>query len=199
MKVQEQNFSRPLKGFTLIELLVVIAIVGLLASIIVVNLNESRENAKIARSVADQMQLNMALQLYYDDMGFFPPEVNRGWDPGFAQALPNNPDTGQVLHNTHCSHCPSDWEAQVQAKWKGPYIAKFPSATSWNGEYDYNYWDSNTVRQGCNVPQGIYIGVEASNGNQNEIPLSAEQKMIVQGFDADGCINGESQMLLQKL
>jgi len=55
------------KGFTLIELLVVIAIIGVLASIVMVSLNNSRANAKDARRKMELRQVQTALELYYSN------------------------------------------------------------------------------------------------------------------------------------
>ena len=49
------------KAFTLIELLVVIAIIGLLASIVVVNVNSARDKAKTTKAVAFSQQIYRAL------------------------------------------------------------------------------------------------------------------------------------------
>lgn len=61
------------KGFTLIELLVVIAIIGLLATIAVVALGNSRSRARDARRLADIKQIQTALQVYYHEQGGYPP------------------------------------------------------------------------------------------------------------------------------
>ena len=60
------------KGFTLIELLVVIAIIGILASVVLVNLNTARQRARNAQRIATVNQVKLALQLFYDDRDTYP-------------------------------------------------------------------------------------------------------------------------------
>lgn len=55
------------KGFTLIELLVVIAVIGLLASIVLVQMGPVRAKARDARKKADFSQIASAMQLCYID------------------------------------------------------------------------------------------------------------------------------------
>jgi len=64
------------QGFTLIELLVVVAIIGLLATLSIVALNSSRARARDARRVADVKQIQTALELYYNDLGSYPAEID---------------------------------------------------------------------------------------------------------------------------
>lgn len=52
------------KAFTLIELLVVIAIIGIISSIVLVNLSDSREKATIARGLQFYNSLNNGLGAY---------------------------------------------------------------------------------------------------------------------------------------
>jgi prepilin-type N-terminal cleavage/methylation domain-containing protein len=53
-------------GFTLIELLVVITIIGVLATLVITNLNEARARARDVRKKQDLAQLKTALQMYYN-------------------------------------------------------------------------------------------------------------------------------------
>lgn len=59
-------------GFTLLELLVVIGIIGLLASIIVVNLTSARRKARDTKRVGDIRNLQTALEDYYAKNGAYP-------------------------------------------------------------------------------------------------------------------------------
>lgn len=186
------------RAFTLIELLVVIAIIGLLATIVLISLNRARMKGKIAQAVSNARVLKIATELYYDDMGFYPPDVNRGWDPGFMQPLPYNPDIEETIIPS-CGHCPAGWENIAQARWKGPYLSRWPQFTPWQGKYDYNYWEAGATRYGCTVPAGIYVGVQRDYDDENPIPTDAEQLMVNQGHDFDGCLNGEAQMILIRL
>jgi prepilin-type N-terminal cleavage/methylation domain-containing protein len=79
------------KGFTLIELLVVIAIVSLLSSIILTNLNKSRQNSY--KSTADQAiaQMYLALQLYLNENnGVYPDDVGRNIPAEIKQYIGSN-------------------------------------------------------------------------------------------------------------
>lgn len=196
-------------GFTIIEILVVIAIIGILAAIIIASVGGSRQSARVAAAGQQQRQLVRAVELYATDMGFYPPDVNRGWDPGFSSPLPSNPDVGTsdpptgpyAAAGTNCSHCPSDWQDIIATNWRGPYLPAWPRYTPWQGKYDYNYWASAANRPGgCVVPAGVWIGVEAHyDGVNGIIPAEAEQTMIDQRSDGDGCINGEANLRLHGL
>lgn len=59
--------KRTKKGFTLIELLVVIAIIGILASVVLASLNSARAKSRDARRIADVKQVQLAMELYYDN------------------------------------------------------------------------------------------------------------------------------------
>jgi len=72
----KQNNNQP--AFTLIELLVVIAIIGILTALAVVSLQNSRRSARDAKRISDVKQLQIALELYYQDNSSYPATLTPG-------------------------------------------------------------------------------------------------------------------------
>ena len=66
------------KGFTLIELLVVIAIIALLASVVLVSINNARAKARDVKRVGDLTQLMKAFELFFNYNGSYPTSVTSG-------------------------------------------------------------------------------------------------------------------------
>lgn len=66
MKKQTQN------GFTIIELLTVISIIGLLSSIVMTGSVSARKKTRDIVRIANLRQLANAVNLYYQDHGYFP-------------------------------------------------------------------------------------------------------------------------------
>jgi len=104
------------KGFTLIELLVVISIIGLLASIVLVNVNSARKKAQSAAFAAQMDQLKIAFELYNTNNGHYPYEdKNIDLDDIVYNVLLNNLDGGVGLK---------------QALVDGKYISSIPNISS---------------------------------------------------------------------
>lgn len=74
------------KGFTLIELLVVISIIGMLSTMAVVSMNSARQKSRDARRVADIKQIQLALELYYNEHDTYP--VQTGIDKEIPTLAP---------------------------------------------------------------------------------------------------------------
>lgn len=90
-------------GFTLIELLVVITIIGLLASVVLVSVNNVRSKARDVRRLSDINQIVLALGIYHDANEQYPNNTDNdcsGWDTGYygaGDAFINDLVTANIL------------------------------------------------------------------------------------------------------
>jgi len=130
-----QHHKHHYSAFTLVELLVVIAIIGVLSTLSVIVFNNVRAKARDSRRLSDVKQIGMALELYYDDKGRYPP----------PPTPTGTPITGLCLSNSgFTSTCGTT-----------PYLQKIPSDPLSNIHYTYSYLNSGeSYRLGFNLEQG---------------------------------------------
>ena len=101
-------------GFSLIELMVVIVILGVLASIIVPNIINRPDDAKVVKAKQDILALESALELYKLDNGTYPTT-----DQGLSALV--TPPTSEPLAN--------NWKS-------GGYVKRLQN-DPWGNPYQY--------------------------------------------------------------
>jgi general secretion pathway protein G len=69
-------------GFTLIEVLLVVTILGILATVGIVNLTQAGDRARVQACRTKIAQLGTAIDMYRQDKGFFPANLEDLLKPG---------------------------------------------------------------------------------------------------------------------
>jgi general secretion pathway protein G len=98
------------RGFSLIELLVVLVILGLIAGLVVPNIMQRGEDAKVRAAKAEIQRLSMAVDEFYLDSGRPPRELRE---------LVERPSNAR--------------------NWNGPYVNASNLVDPWDNPYNYRY------------------------------------------------------------
>lgn len=77
--MDKKSIMKSSRGFTLIELLVVIAIIGILSSVILASLSTARQKARDGKRIAQIVQTQRALELYFDAYQSYPSTTPSGY------------------------------------------------------------------------------------------------------------------------
>jgi prepilin-type N-terminal cleavage/methylation domain-containing protein len=80
------------KGFTLVELLVVIAIIGVLATLVLLQLGTARARARDTKRITDVNQIRTALEQYFEDNnGSYPTAIDTAHIGIYLTRVPVDP------------------------------------------------------------------------------------------------------------
>ncbi len=98
------------QGFSLIELLVVLVILGLIAGLVVPNVFQRGEDAKVRAATAEIQRLSMAIDEFYLDSGRLPRDLRE---------LVERPSNAR--------------------NWNGPYVNASNLTDPWDNAYQYRF------------------------------------------------------------
>jgi len=133
------------EGFTLVELMVVIVIIGLLATVVLINVLPSQDKAMVTKARADIATLDQAMEMYRLDNFTYP----SGGDG--LNALVNPPATAQAGHyrpGGYIKNLPKD-------PWGRPYQLAVPGK---KGPFDIYSLGADGAPGGADENADIYGG-----------------------------------------
>ncbi len=130
--------TRGNKGFTLIELLVVVAIIALLISILLPSLRDAKEQANVAKCLANFRSLMLSTFMYFED-----------YNDIFPLMVPSGSATCSWTYGGKTSH--DDWET-FSPTLVLPANVRPMNEYIMGGEFEPDLMDGNTVVKRTEIP-----------------------------------------------
>ncbi len=123
MSLNYKQYALRVGAFTLVEVLVVIAIIGILASVVLLNLTDARESSKIARTETELKAIETAFKLYREETGHMPTGADRCTICGFRNG-------NQSVQE--------QWETVIVPDVAAQTSARLPVRDPWGEYYAYD-------------------------------------------------------------
>ncbi|MDP6542493.1 MAG: type II secretion system major pseudopilin GspG [Phycisphaerae bacterium] len=136
--------NRKTRGFTLVEVLLVIAIVGILATVVAVNVIPQWSKSRVDTADIQIKMLAGELGKYNLNIGHYPTE-----DEGGLNALVTMPAFD---------------DDSMAGKWAGPYITRKQLKDPWGNEISYQLVDQE---QGDTTRQVLQVWSHGPNGEDD--------------------------------
>jgi general secretion pathway protein G len=132
-------------GFTLVELMVVIVIIGLLATVVLINVLPSQDKAMVTKARADIATLDQAMEMYRLDNITYP---SGGDGLNALVSQPANAQAGRYRPGGYIKNLPKD-------PWGRPYQLAVPGKT---GPFDIYSLGADGAPGGSDENADIYGG-----------------------------------------
>ncbi len=154
------------RGFTLIELLVVIAIISILSSVVLANLGTARQKGRDGKRVSDMKQIQLALELYYDNYSQYPlngwAALNTALAGTYISVVPNDPIAG----NSYGYYATPSGCDNSSTKCTGYYVGAIMESTGQVGPLTS---DNDTSLGGTNITvNATALNCDENAGASNE-------------------------------
>ncbi len=118
------------RGFTLAEVLVTLAIIAVMAAVLLPALNQQLSKGDTGRLASDLTNIQTAAQAFISDVHRYPTTFGQ-LTTGIANGLSQAAVVGAFALNSDGTT--SSIPSTLQAKWKGPYIARDALTTTGGG------------------------------------------------------------------
>jgi len=165
-KILANKFS---SAFTLIELLVVVAIIGILSTVVVVNLSASQVKARSVRIVTDFKAIESALSLLKND------QAKSAWWNEIGDASLSTNDTAVCRPGSR--RVSTDCIINLSTYLPNPPIPPITTATDRNNYfYDNDSCDART--ETTNLTNGVNLFIEMDNLQLKNKYLTAIDALI---------------------